>query len=126
MPDDAAQTARSDSAVMIPQSTRDAFPELIGLILQSESMDDDERQYWVDMLPNMTPDQMQQLRSILISERDQLAAIDASYAAQSKAPAVPTQTTEERMQQAKERAEKEDAARKEEEAAAENVLKEME
>ncbi len=50
------------------------------MILRSESMNDEERQYWVDILSVMTPDQTSQLRTILVNERDQLAAIDAKYA----------------------------------------------
>lgn len=66
----------------IPDSVRAQFSELIGLIMQSESMNDDERQYWFDILPVMTPEQVQNLRQILTNERDQLAAIDAKYAEQ--------------------------------------------
>lgn len=64
----------------IPDSVRAQFPELIALISGSESMNDDERQYWFDLLPVMTPDQRENLSSILKNEREQLAAIDAKYA----------------------------------------------
>ena len=62
--------------------TPDAVPnnsELLDLIRKSESMDNDERKYWVEILPVMTADQTRQLRDILVNERDQLAAIDKKY-----------------------------------------------
>lgn len=75
-------TAGSTSGLQVPTETARQFEEIITLIRQSQSMNDEERQYWVDILPVMTPDQVRQLRDILINERDQLAAIDAKYAQQ--------------------------------------------
>lgn len=43
-------------------------------------MNDEERQYWVNILPAMTPEQRKNLQDILKNEKDQLAAIDAKYA----------------------------------------------
>ena len=41
-----------------------------------------ERQYWINILPAMTPPQREQLQSILVNEKRQLAAIDRKYAAE--------------------------------------------
>ncbi len=81
----ATQGQKRDFA--IPDSVRAAFPELIDLISSSESMNDDERQYWFDILPVMTAEQIENLRSILANERTKLAEIDAKYANQSQATA---------------------------------------
>ena len=70
------------SNVTIPDDIKEKFPEYIELILGSESMNDEERQYWVNILPVMTPDQLQNLKDILVNERDQLAAIDKKYSKQ--------------------------------------------
>lgn len=42
-------------------------------------MNDEERQYWINILPIMTPEQIQNLRHILDNEKTQLAAIDDKY-----------------------------------------------
>ena len=42
-------------------------------------MNDEERQYWINILPIMTPEQIGNLQNILTSEKTQLAAIDAKY-----------------------------------------------
>jgi len=42
-------------------------------------MNDEERQYWVNILPIMTPDQVANLKNILTNERQQLSAIDKKY-----------------------------------------------
>ncbi len=39
----------------------------------------EERQYWINILPIMTPEQIKNLRDILTNEKEQLAAIDAKY-----------------------------------------------
>ena len=69
----------ADSSVTIPAELKKKFPELVELILGSESMNDEERQYWVNILPVMTPEQIENLRQILTNEKDQLAAIDKKY-----------------------------------------------
>jgi len=66
----------------IPQAVKDLYPDLIPLILQTESMDDEEREYWFQILPIMTDDQVDKLREILVNEKDQLAKLDAEYEAE--------------------------------------------
>ena len=65
---------------MIPEELKAKFPDLIDLILGSESMNNEERQYWINILPIMTPEQVQNLRDILDNEKKQLAEIDKKYA----------------------------------------------
>lgn len=77
MSDDAAST--TNVMIIVPPALRTQFPEVIELIEQSESMDTSEKQYWIDLLPMMSPEKIQELRDILVNERDQLAAIDAKY-----------------------------------------------
>lgn len=74
-------TGTPASSLKVPDSVRQQFPDLVELVAASESMNDEERQYWFDILPVMTPEQVQNLRDILTNERNQLAAIDAKYAA---------------------------------------------
>ena len=73
MPDD------KNTSVTVPDDLKKKFPELVALILGSESMNDEERQYWVNILPVMTPEQRENLQQILQNEKDQLAAIDEKY-----------------------------------------------
>ena len=113
----------------VPPKLREQFPLLIELILHSESMNGEERQYWIDILPIMTPEQITQLQGILQNEHDQLAAIDAKYAdqiANNEKPAAIVQTTEERRQRHSQLSKKEESARSTEEVEAEELLKKME
>ena len=55
------------------------YPELIKLILETESMEDDERQYWFDIMPSMTDEQIDRLFNILDTERKKLAALEEKY-----------------------------------------------
>lgn len=63
----------------IPETVRQQYPDLIPLILETESMNDDERQYWFQILPIMTDEQVGKLREILSNEKQQLAKIDDDY-----------------------------------------------
>lgn len=63
----------------IPETVKKQYPDLIPLILETESMTDDERQYWFQILPIMTDDQVVRLREILASEKEKLAEIDKEY-----------------------------------------------
>jgi hypothetical protein len=120
MPSD--QTA----ALQIPDAVRKQFPELLSLILESESMNDEERRYWIGILPVMTPPQRDSLRDILTRERQQLRAIDSRYAAaarsggsidpQARSDQLAKRQTAERQTERKEAAEEADVLRKIEEA----------
>ncbi|MBI4994655.1 hypothetical protein HZC21_03355 [Candidatus Peregrinibacteria bacterium] len=63
----------------IPETVKQQYPDLIPLILQTESMNDDERQYWFQILPIMTDEQVAKLREILVNEKRQLENLDKQY-----------------------------------------------
>src|SRR5439155_1544478 len=94
----------------------------------SESMNDEERQYWIHILPIMTPEQVGNLREILENERKQLAAIDAKYQTEidklGQAEVV-RQTEEERRARRMQRSSSEASHKEQEEKAAEDLLKQM-
>jgi hypothetical protein len=79
MADDATAQGGQAGGLVIPADVQQKFGELITLIKGSESMNDEERQYWINILPIMTPEQLQNLKDILVNEKEQLAAIDAKY-----------------------------------------------
>jgi len=55
------------------------YDELIKMILATESMDDDERQYWFDIMPSMTETQIDRLYNILDTERQKLQELEVKY-----------------------------------------------
>lgn len=63
----------------IPETVKQQYPDLIPLILETESMNDDERQYWFQILPIMTEEQVNKLREILVNEKQQLKQLDTEY-----------------------------------------------
>jgi hypothetical protein len=135
MPDDAGQTqaaatGSTTNGVIVPLKMREQFPVIVELIMGSESMNDSERQYWLDLLPVMTPEQITQLQSILQNEKDQLAAIDAKYGKQIEDIATAKRPLEEIAQTRKakstERHVLEETARTQEERTAEDILKQVE
>lgn len=79
MADPAVATKDEKSTLVVPADIQEKFGELINLIKESRSMDDGERQYWVDVLPIMSDDQIQNLRDILDNEKKQLAEAASAY-----------------------------------------------
>ena len=72
-------SASGQSTLTVPPDVAEKYGDLITLIKGSRSMDDSERQYWVDVLPIMSEDQISNLRGILDNEKKQLAAAEADY-----------------------------------------------
>lgn len=69
----------ADTQILIPEELKEKYGELIEMILKTESMDDEERQYWIDLMPVMTDEQIKNLYDILDNERKKLAEIDEFY-----------------------------------------------
>lgn len=55
------------------------FPELVDLILTSESIDNNQKQYWLDILPSMTNEQIDRLFNILMTERQEIERLDLQF-----------------------------------------------
>lgn len=75
----ADQSQPQAGGLVIPPDVQEKFGPILALIQGSESMNNEERQYWINILPIMTPEQLKNLEDILGSEKKQLAAIDAKY-----------------------------------------------
>ncbi len=68
-----------ENKYIVPPLVREKFTDLIKLIYETESMNVEEREYWLQIMPIMTEDQILKFREILVNERDQLAALDTEY-----------------------------------------------
>jgi LAS superfamily LD-carboxypeptidase LdcB len=73
------QQPAAAGALNVPAEVQQKFGPLIDMIKASESMNNEERQYWINILPIMTPEQLKNLEDILTNEKKQLAAIDDKY-----------------------------------------------
>ncbi len=72
-------TVRKPLQYIIPKIVQDKYPDLVELIKMTESMDDEEREYWFQVLPIMTDHQVQKFRKILETEKQQLEDLDKEY-----------------------------------------------
>ena len=115
--------------VIIPDNIRKRYPEIVTLIEGSESMNDEERQYWINILPIMTPEQIENLKGILLNEKEQLKAIDEKYSKEVQkigTDELVRKTESKRKKQISKRKAKEQAAEEEEDQAMEDVLSQIE
>jgi hypothetical protein len=114
---------------VIPPETEQKFSDIVALIRSSESMNDEERQYWINILPIMTPEQVENLRKILTTERDQLSAIDRKYTKEISSlgqEEVLRRAGEVRSSRRKELTQQEAASEEAEDKVAEDLLKKIE
>jgi uncharacterized protein YsxB (DUF464 family) len=74
-----AQVTHNDFTFSILDEIQAKFPELVELVLWSESIDNNEKQYWFDILPSMTDEQIDRLFNILMTERRQLEELNLKY-----------------------------------------------
>ena len=71
--------AEVESKYIVPPLVRDKFTDLVKLIYETESMDAEEREYWLQIMPIMSEDQTLKFREILVNEKNQLAKLDQEY-----------------------------------------------
>jgi len=115
----------NNSQLNIPESVKQKYPKLVDLILETKSMDDDERQYWFNILPIMKEDQVEKLRNILVTEKNKIAEIDSQYQNEISAPA--SNFDVDTFQKKKEELKREEAAHEQQESTLEDqLLKEIE
>ncbi len=74
-----AQVIRNDFTFTILDEIQAKYPELVDLVLGSESIDNNEKQYWFDIMPSMTDEQVDRLFNILMTERRQLEELNIKY-----------------------------------------------
>ena len=74
-----AELKQNWKTFIISDETLAEYNELVDLILATESMDDDERQYWFDIMPSMTNEQIDRLYNILDTERKKLEKLEEKY-----------------------------------------------
>lgn len=72
----------AEARYIVPALVREKFPDLIKLIYETESMNEEEREYWLQIMPIMSEEQIVKFRDILVNERDQLAKLDKEYASE--------------------------------------------
>ena len=76
---DMSQVTKDGFTFTIPDEILAQYGELVKLILNTESMDFNEKQYWFDIMPSMTDDQIDRLFDILDTERKKLEELEVKY-----------------------------------------------
>jgi hypothetical protein len=74
-----AQIVKDGFVFTIIDEIEQQYAELVKLVLATESMDNSEKQYWFDILPSMTDDQIDRLFDILETERKKLEELEIRY-----------------------------------------------
>lgn len=82
----------AEARYIVPPLVRQKFSDLVKLIYETESMNEEEREYWLQIMPIMSEEQTTKFRDILVNEKNQLAKLDQEYQAEmartSKGPAM--------------------------------------
>jgi septal ring factor EnvC (AmiA/AmiB activator) len=110
--------------LVIPDELKEKYPEIIDGILKSISMDDDERKYWISVLPAMTDDQIQELKDILNEEQNKLSEINKNKPSKLSGDEIKN-AEEERARRREKRREEEMEHQRKIEKEAEDILSEL-
>ena len=118
----------AEAKYIVPPLVRQKFPDLVKLIYETESMNEEEREYWLQIMPIMSEEQTTKFRDILVNEKNQLAKLDQEYqtemAKTAKGPAM--QLDEAKMKEKMQEIKQEEAAHeKEEQSKEDDVLKQL-
>ncbi len=118
----------AEAKYIIPALVREKFPDLVKLIYETESMNDEEREYWMQIMPIMTEEQIVKFREILVNEKEQLAKLDNEYEHEmgrinAPAPAIDEAKLKEKMAEIKK---KETVGEEAEKAKEAELLKQLE
>ena len=114
---------------IVPSLVRNKFSDLVKLIYETESMNQEEREYWLQIMPIMSEEQIVKFREILVNEKEQLARLDKEY--QNEMSKInrtsPPPIDEEKVKAKMEEIEKAEAKAEEQDAKAEeNLLDQLE
>jgi hypothetical protein len=117
-----------ENKYIIPPLIREKFADIVKLLFEAESMDNEEREYWLQIMAVMTEDQVVKLRDILVNEKTQLEALDSKYNQEMNRlsggrPEIDRDAMKARLSKIRE---KESANRTEEEKEADKLLRELE
>lgn len=119
----------AEAKYIVPKLVRETFPDLIKLIYETESMDQEEREYWLQIMPIMSEEQIKKFRDILVNEKDQLKKLDEQYKSDianvSKKPATPEINEEEMKKRLSDIAQAEKADQSKEEKAEADILSQL-
>lgn len=74
-----ADIKHDNHTFFVPDEIQAQYGELVKLVLNTESMDNEEKQYWFDILPSMTDEQVDRLYNILETERKKLEELEEKY-----------------------------------------------
>ncbi len=121
--------AEAEVKYIVPKLVREKFPDLVKLIYETESMNAEEREYWMQIMPIMTEEQIVKFRDILVNEKSQLSKLDKEYESEvarinkTQAPVIDEEKLKKKLLQIREaeKAQNEDEKTKEEE-----LLKQLE
>jgi len=74
-----ADITHNGKTFVVSDESQAQYSELITLIIHTDSMDDNERQYWFDIMPSMTDEQVDRLFNILDTEKNKLEELETKY-----------------------------------------------
>lgn len=118
----------AEQKYIIPRLVREKFSDIIKLIYETESMNEEEREYWMQIMPIMTEEQIKKFRDILINEKEQLSKLDKDYEQEmsrinaKKAPEIDETKLKQKLEEIKEKEKADEQSDKDKE---EELLKQL-
>lgn len=71
---------QQELAALVVKEVAQAYPDILQMLFVTPSLNFEEKKYWVQLLPLMSMEHVERLRTILTTERQKMASIDQQFA----------------------------------------------
>ena len=76
---------QQELAALITKEIAEAYPDILQMLFVTPSLNFEEKKYWIQLLPLMSTEHIERLRTILVTEKQKLAAIEEQFAEKAEA-----------------------------------------
>ncbi len=66
-------------AALVTKEVAEAYPDILQMLFVTPSLNFEEKKYWIQLLPLMSIEHVERLRTILVTERQKLATIEEQF-----------------------------------------------
>lgn len=119
-------TEQEQLAALVTQEVASKYPDILQMLFATTSLNFEEKRYWVQLLPLMTEEHIERLRTILVTEQQKLQSIEEEFVEKAQVFNAATRLSREEITERREtlRA-KEAASQQEESSEEENLLNQL-
>ena len=107
---------------LITKEVAEAYPDILQMLFVTPSLNFEEKKYWIQLLPLMSAEHVERLRTILVTEREKMAAIEQQFAEKAEVFVNTVKLSREEIVERREQLRSKEVSSQQEEDSEENAL----